>query len=536
MKNTRKRRNFLLSLIGIVLLVSMVMIAILALLGPAIGNVFSSTVSNCLDCGAGTSPGTSYAHNPADGGVPSYGGTVPVNGEPYANVFFKHSGVNPFIDTEDDPLSTFALDVDTGSYTITRRYLTDGYLPPVEAVRVEEFVNYFDYGEPPPEEGTFAITLDGGPTPFVQNERYRVIRIGLQAEKVSDESRKDAVLTFVVDTSGSMEMENRLGAVQHALSRLVDTLRPTDQVGIVAFGAQARVVLPATPASDRGAIQDAIYSLRPDGSTNAAEGLRLGYELASRAYRPGAINRVILSSDGVANTGLTGAEDILDEIRGYTLEGINLATVGFGMGNYNDVLMERLADEGNGTYAYVDTPREAEKLFVENLTGTLQTLAMDAKVQVSFNPEVVSRYRLIGYENRALRDEDFRRDTVDAGEIGAGHHVTALYEVKLKEGASGELAAVTLRWEDPDTGEVAEMTEAIAVEQLAADFEGASAAFRLAVMTAEFAEILRESYWAGERTLADLLPWLSSLEEFEDPEVLEFFGLVRRAAALTGGA
>ncbi len=173
---------------------------------------------------------------------------------------------------------------------------------------------------------------------------------------------------------------------------------------------------------------------------------------------------------------------------------------------------------------------------MENLTGTLQTVAMDAKVQVSFNPEVVSRYRLIGYENRALRDEDFRVDTVDAGEIGAGHHVTALYEVKLQEGASGELAAVALRWEDPDTGQVAEMTKAIAFEQLAADFEGTSSAFQLAVLTAEFAEILRESYWAGERTLADLLPWLSSVKEFEHPEVLEFIDLVRRAEALAGGA
>ncbi len=179
MKNTL---NFLLGLIGIVLLVGVVVIAILALLGPAIGNVFSSTVSNCSGCGTGNSLQTLFAYNPGDGGVPSYGGTVLVNGEPYANVFFKHAGVNPFIDTEDDPLSTFALDVDTGSYTVTRRYLTDGYLPPAEAVRVEEFVNYFDYGETPPEEGTFTITLDGGPTPFVQNERYRVIRIGIQGE------------------------------------------------------------------------------------------------------------------------------------------------------------------------------------------------------------------------------------------------------------------------------------------------------------------------------------------------------------------
>jgi Ca-activated chloride channel family protein len=539
---TRSVRKVVLSTIGSLLLVGMTTIVILALLGPSVGNVFSNIVSNCTNCGSGWAGAYTGSYNGGSAyqaygdGYQTYGGTDPVNGEPYADMFFKHSGVNPFIDTEDDPLSTFALDVDTGSYAVTRRYLTEGYLPPAEAVRVEEFVNSFDYREPPPELGIFSITLEGGNTPFVQTERYRVIRIGIQGKEILEHDRKDAVLTFVVDTSGSMEMENRLGAVQQALARLVDELRSTDQVAIVAFGAQARVVLPATPASERGAIREAIYRLRPDGSTNAAEGLMLGYQTASRAFRPGAINRVILCSDGVANTGLTSAEDMLEQVRGYAEDGIHLATIGFGMGNYNDVLMERLANDGNGIYAYVDTPREAEKLFVEDLTGTLQTIAMDAKVQVSFNPETVSRYRLIGYENRALRDEDFRRDDVDAGEIGAGHDVTALYEVKLLEVAAGELAAVTLRWQDPDTGEVSELSEKIAVEALASSFEESSDAFRLAVLAAQFAEILRESYWIGERTLNDLTPWLYSLESLEDSEVWEFIDLVQRAALLDGEA
>jgi Ca-activated chloride channel family protein len=474
-----------------------------------------------------------YLITPTQDGY-GYGGTDPVNDEPYRDVFFEDYGVNPFIDTEDDNLSTFALDVDTGSYTITRRYLRDGNLPPDEAIRVEEFVNFFDMDYPVPQQEAFAIYLEGGPTPFVQNERYRVIRIGIQGFDIPDEQRKDASLTFVIDVSGSMNQENRLGAVKEALTKLVESLRPTDQVGIVVYGSRGEVILEPTPVSKIQTIFSAIHRLTPNGSTNAEEGLQLGYKMASQSFLVGGINRVILCSDGVANVGNTGPDSILESIREYADQGIQLTTVGFGMGNYNDVLMEQLADDGDGFYAYVDTQEEAEKLFVEDLTGTLQAIAMDAKVQVEFNPEAVTRFRLIGYENRAIADEDFRDDTVDAGEIGAGHSVTALYEVKLAEGAEGELAEVFMRWQDPETKEVSEISRSIATADLVTSFGSTSQTFRLTVMVAEFAEILRESYWAQEFSLDDIVVALDSQDwpQFQQEEILEFEELVRQAASL----
>ena len=235
--------------------------------------------------------------------------------------------------------------------------------------------------------------------------------------------------------------------------------------------------------------------------TNAEEGLRLGYTLALRNAKIGEINRVILCSDGVANVGETGPDAILRKIRSHVEEGITLTTIGFGMGNYNDVLMEQLANNGNGSYAYVDTLNEAKRIFVENLTGTLQLIAKDAKVQVDFNPQVVSRFRLLGYENRRLDHEDFRDDKADGGEIGSGHSVTALYEIKLHEGATGQLATVFIRHEDPDTRRISEINEDIFSTQLRDNFEEASAEFQLAATIAEFAEILRESFWAQEGSL-----------------------------------
>jgi Ca-activated chloride channel family protein len=465
---------------------------------------------------------------------PTYGGLDPVNGQPYHDVFFENYGVNPFIDTEDDSLSTFALDVDTGSYTVARRYLNDGNLPPKDAIRVEEFVNFFDMEYKPPDEEAFAIYLDGGLTPFVQNDRYRILRIGIQGYDVPDEERKPAMLTFIIDVSGSMDYENRLGSVKYALNSLVDSLRPTDQVGIVVYGSRARVVLHPTPLLESETIHNAINSLITEGATNAEEGIRLGYQIADKAFSPGMINRVILCSDGVANVGQTGPDAILESIREYARQGIQLTTVGFGMGNYNDVLMERLADDGDGFYAYVDTNKEAERLFVDDLTGTLQTIAMDAKVQAVFNPEVVTRFRLIGFENRALEDDEFRDDTVDAGEIGAGHSVTALYEVKLAQQAIGEIAMFHLRWKDPDDHEVHEISRSIATSDLAQSFEQTPPPFRLAVMVAEYAEILRESYWAKQYTLGDLaaeLDWVQG-SAFENEDVIEFVDLVQRASNL----
>ena len=428
-------------------------------------------------------------------------GLNPPNGAAFDDVFFKNYGVNPFIDTEDDHFSTFGMDVDTASYSVTRRYLRDGHLPPPESVRVEEFVNAFDYNYDPPSHEAFAVHIEGAPSRFGEGKRLQLLRIGIRGRVVPTENRKDAILTFVIDVSGSMAMENRLGLVKRALTLLVEQLRPGDEVGIVVYGSRAKVLLPHTGVEAREEILDAINSLAPEGSTNAEEGLRMGYDLALKNARFGSINRVILCSDGVANVGETGSDAILREIRAHVKEGVTLTTVGFGMGNFNDILMEQLANKGNGSYAYVDTIHEARRIFVENLTGTLQVIARDAKVQVEFNPQVVSRFRLLGYENRRLDHEDFRNDDADGGEIGSGHSVTALYEIKLHEGALGQLATVFIRHEDPDTRQVTEISEDIFAAELAAAFEEASPEFQLVAAIAEFAEILRDSFWAQEGSL-----------------------------------
>jgi Ca-activated chloride channel family protein len=473
----------------------------------------------------------------ADGPYPSTGGLVPPNDQPYADVFFEEYGVNPFVDTEDDHLSTFAVDVDTASYTVMRRYVGDGYLPPDESVRVEEYVNFFeqDYEPPAEHEGAFAIHLEGAPSLY-GGERYYLVRVGLKGYEIPPEARKDVVLTFVIDVSGSMDMENRLELVKDALGLLVEELRPTDQVGIVVYGSRAHVVLEHTPVENARRIWRAIDRLRPEGSTNAEEGLVLGYSLAAEAFDPRAVNRVILCSDGVANVGNTGPQSILEQIRDHADRGIYLTTVGFGMGNYNDVLMEQLADNGDGFYAYVDTLKEAERVFVHDLTSTLQVIARDAKVQVDLNPNVVSRYRLIGYENRDVADEDFRNDAVDAGEIGVGHSVTALYELKFHQDGPEYDAAMTVhvRYEDPDSGEVTEITRSIARADLAPTFRDASIRFQLDAVVAEYAEILRQSYWARESSLEDVAWEARRVAEYlpRDPDVAEFVSLVERASRI----
>ncbi len=454
--------------------------------------------------------------------------------EPY-DMFFEDYGVNPSIDTEDDNLSTFALDVDTGSYSVMRNYLNDGNLPPPESVRVEEYVNYFDQGyESPPAHQAFGIYIDGGPSPFTQTVRYEMIRVGIQGYQVSAEDRKPAALTFVIDVSGSMDMDNRLGLVKHSLEMLVEQLHRDDTVSIVVYGSEARVALEPTRGSDSGRILKAIYSLQPEGATNAEAGLRLGYRMAMEAYMQDGINRVILCSDGVANVGETGPDAILEEIDHYVAEGITLTTIGFGMDNYNDTLMEQLADNGDGFYAYVDDRDEARKLFIDEITGTLQTIALDAKVQVEFDPEVVKNYRLVGYENRAMDDEDFRDNDVDAGEIGAGHSVTALYEVKLYPESHGKIATVFMRWEDPDTHQVVEISKDFNADQLAYDFRESDPYFQRAVVVAEYAEVLKGSYWAEESSLDDIYDEARRLEEYlyRDESMEEFADLVKMANRL----
>ena len=443
------------------------------------------------------------------------------------DMFFEDYGVNPSVSTEDDHLSTFALDVDTGSYTIMRNYLSEGNLPPSDSVRVEEYVNYFNQNYPnPPRHQAFGITIDGAPSPFTETERYTMLRVGIQGYQVPESERKDANLVFVIDVSGSMDMDNRLGLVKRSLELLVEQLDYRDTVSIVVYGTEAHLVLEPTSGSDKDAILSAIYSLHPEGVTNAEAGIRLGYRTAMREFKNDGINRVILCSDGVANMGNTESEVILSEIRGHVEEGVTMTTIGFGMDNYNDVLMEQLADNGNGFYAYVDDMREAKRLFIDNLTSTLQTIAMDAKVQVDFNPEVVMKYRLVGFENRAVADQDFRDNSVDAGEIGAGHSVTALYEVKLYPEAYGKIATVYMRWEDPDTRSVTELSQDFYADQLASDFRESDVYFQRAVVVAEYAELLKKSYWAEDgsmhavyreaQRIYDSMPRERDMEEFVD--------------------
>ena len=474
--------------------------------------------------------------------MPMSPGLNPPNGAAYHDVFFKGHGTNPFIDSEDDHQSTFGMDADSASYAVVRRYLQDGYMPPTEAVRVEEFVNAFDYDYTPPTDNAFALHLEGAPSKFGEGKPRQLLRVGIQGRVVPDTDRKDAVLTFVIDVSGSMGMGNRLGLVKRALRLLVKQLRPTDKIGIVVYGTDARVVLPHTNVVNSEHILEKINSLCPEGVTNVEDGIHKGYELARKNAESDSINRVILCSDGVANEGVTSPKVLLKQIRDYVDDdGIFLTTVGFGMGNYNDTLMEKLAKRGNGNYAYVDTLSEARRIFVENLTGTLQVIAKDAKVQVEFNQDTVRSFRLLGYENRQMKHEDFRNDEADAGEIGSGHSVTALYEIKLnKDVDSGELAKVAIRYEDPDTKEVTEVSETFLAEDLKDKFEDASPDLQFAATIAQFAEILRESVWAKNGCLKTVHQTLKGIlqqhpgvvargEEQAETRGKELLALVRNA-------
>ena len=466
-------------------------------------------------------------------GFNTIGGSATVNDAAYDLTFFKHYGVNPFIDTEDDHLSTFAIDVDTASYTVARKFVQDGNLPDPDSVRVEEFVNYFDYGYEAPEEGAFAIHVEGSPSPF-GGEKHWLLRVGLQGETVSEGERKDATLVFAIDVSGSMAREDRLELVKKSLRLLVDELRPADEVGIVVYGDRGSVLLEPTDGGEKSSIMQAIERLSPGGSTYVEDGLKIAYGMAAERMQPGRVTRVMLLSDGVGNVGRTGADSILRQIREQVDQGVTLKTIGFGMGNYNDILMEQLANDGDGTYHYVDSLTEARRVFVDNLVGTLQNIAKDTKVQVDFDPEVVRSYRLLGYENRDVRDEDFRDDTVDAGEVGAGHSVTALYEVKLHEETDGTLAIVQVRYEDPDSGEVTEIKQALESSDLASEFEEASPSFQLSAVVAEYAEILRESYWAREGSLETVAAEAQRVlrQMPEETDVAELNALIRQAAEI----
>ena len=470
---------------------------------------------------------------PRPEGFNNIGGSATVNDKPYDLTFFQHYGVNPFIDTEDDQFSTFAIDVDTASYTIARRFLDDGHLPDQNSIRVEEFVNYFDQGYAAPSDDAFAIHIDGSPSPFA-NGNHWLMRVGLQGKELLDEQRQDATLVFTIDVSGSMAREDRLGLVKRSLRLLVDELRSDDKVAIVTYGDRGSVLLEATEARERGKILQAIDSLEPGGSTYVEDGLKIAYRLAVDEVASDRITRVMVLSDGVGNVGNTGHKSLLRQVQDYVDQGVTLTTVGFGMGNYNDIMMEQLANDGDGAYYYVDTLSEARRIFVHDLTGTLQLIARDAKVQVEFNPEVVSRYRLLGYENRDVADDDFRDDTVDAGEIGAGHSVTALYELKLREEAEGVIGTVYMRYEDVGLNEVVEINREFHHSDLATDFEETTPTFQLSAVVAEFAEVLRGSYWAREGSLQAVAERARDVQSLipESNAVSDFASLAVQAAGL----
>ncbi len=447
---------------------------------------------------------------------------------------YTDHGVNPMTLTEQDAQSTFSIDVDTASYAIARRKLQGGIMPPSAAVRVEEFVNYLPYDYAAPRDGRpFAVHMEAAPSPYQPG--HHLLRVGIKGRELDRTYRAPVRLTFLVDVSGSMSSSDKLGLAKDALHLLVDQLGMEDSVAIVTYAGGVETVLEPTPTTRRSTIHAAINHLRSGGSTAMNSGIDLAYGMAQRAYVDGAENRVVVLSDGDANVGPSSHSSILETIGAYAGRGITLSTIGFGMGNYKDTLMEQLADRGDGNYHYVDSLREAEKVFGQDLAGNLQTIARDVKIQVEFDPEAVLAYRLVGYENRDIADRDFRNDAVDAGEVGSGHRVTALYDVVLADEAIGPIATVRLRAKPPGPdAPAAEWSTSFAREALATSFASTSADFRIAAAAAGFAEKLRGSQYLDEvsyREIAALVRGALRLQHDEDGELLELIG---QAADLMG--
>jgi len=458
------------------------------------------------------------------------------------DMFFRYWGDNPFEITALDPLSTFSADVDTASYALARRYLVEGRLPEKAQIRTEEFVNYFKADVAAPTKGVFAIHTDLAPSRFAQpaNSTW-TLRVVVRGKELAKEERKPLHLTCVIDCSGSMREQGRLETVKDTLRMLLAQLRGGDMVGIVAFSAEARQILPLTSVSNRGLLETAIGQLMPDGGTNSEAGLRLGYETALAGLDAQATNRVIFLSDGVANVGITDPNQISEGLRPIREKGVYLNTIGVGMNNHNDTLLEQLADTGDGMCSYIDDMREAKRVMMDNFMGSIETIARDVKIQVDFDPAQVARYRLLGYENRAVADADFRNDKVDAGEIGAGHQVTALYEIERNMTVAGEkpLATVRLRYKAPRivNGPANEEATEIKAEVLGSkqtSFEGSDAGYRRAVIVGQFAEFLRRSVHARGRRLDDLLAEAHRLEVQipQDAEFREFVALAERSKQL----
>ncbi len=431
---------------------------------------------------------------------------------------YEAAPVNPIHSVLETPVSTFSIDVDTASYSNMRRFLSQGVMPPEDSIRVEELLNYFDYQYEGPGESDhpFAIHTQLAPTPW--NENTQLFRIGVQGYEVEAESLPPMNLVFLLDVSGSMNQPNKLPLLQRAFGLLVDRLRPEDKVAIVVYAGASGVVLEPTGGDDRASIRNALHQLQAGGSTHGSAGIELAYQVAEEHFREGGINRVILGTDGDFNVGVTNLDDLKALIEAKRESGVFFSALGFGTGNYNDHLMEELTNLGNGTAYYIDQFREARKVFAEDLTGTLHTIAKDVKIQVEFNPEWVAEYRLIGYDNRQLRREDFNNDRVDAGDVGAGHSVTALYEVvparsdfrfndplrfqehSGAENTASELAFVKLRYKLPDQDRSILMSHPV---KAASEAQSMDNAMQFAAAVAGFGELLRGSYYVDDWSIAD---------------------------------
>ncbi len=436
---------------------------------------------------------------------------------------YEHIVENGFLSVASSPLSTFSIDVDRASYSNIRRFISNGQRPPVDAVRIEEMINYFTYNYPEPADDLpFSITTESAPTPW--QPLHRLVRIGIQGRRLHSEDLPASNLVFLLDVSGSMQSPDKLPLLKSSFRLLVGELRPQDRVAIVVYAGAAGLVLPSTPGDQKDTILDAIEGLEAGGSTAGGAGIQLAYDVARQNHIEGGNNRVILATDGDFNVGASSDSEMVRLIEEKRRQGTFLTVLGFGTGNLKDSKMEKLADHGNGNFAYIDNLMEARKVLVTEIGGTLLTIAKDVKIQVEFNPNRVQAYRLIGYENRLLRDEDFNDDTKDAGELGAGHSVTALYEVvpvgvegtvdvqgvdSLRYRSSGtvrpsadseELLFVKLRYKEPD-GESSRL-----IEQAVIDADpSASTDLRFAAAVAGFGMLLRGSEHCGDLSLGDVL-------------------------------
>jgi len=458
-----------------------------------------------------------------------------------------------FLDPRRDPLSTFSVDVDTASYANARRFLNQGSLPPKDAVRIEEFVNYFAYDYPQPKgDRPFAVHTEVGACPW--NAEHRLVLIGLQGRTIADKDLPPRNLVFLVDVSGSMQAPNKLPLLKGALRLLADNLTERDSVAIVVYAGSSGLVLPRTPGDHRGTIRAALDRLEAGGSTNGGAGIELAYAMAQEGFADGAVNRVILATDGDFNVGTTDVGSLTRLIEEKRKTGIFLSVLGFGEGNLQDATMESLADRGNGNYAYIDSLQEARKVLVREAGGTLVTIAKDVKLQVELNPARVGAYRLIGYENRRLRAEDFADDRKDAGEIGAGHRVTALYEIappgsstdtgevaplKYQQESSDDFAAartseimtVNLRYKAPD-GDTSRLISHV-VKETGADGDSLSQRLAFAAAVSEFAMLLRDSEHKGTASYAQVLDLARRARPASaDPDRAELVRLVELAQAL----